>query len=874
MLRKFTYAFLVLTLAFLAMQGNYAVAQTVSGIVVDAKSGSPLPFVNVYYEGKGVGAATDENGNFSVPYRKGWNILTISSVGFKKMEIPISGPIENLKVRLEVNSQTIKGVSIKGKRKKYDRKNNPAVELMRKVIAAKKHSDLRRHDYFSYQKYEKRTFALNEFTEKVFDDEHFKKLPFLKERVETCPETGKLILPISVDETFSKRIFKKDGNIDKTIVEGRNSTGLNEFFNTGDIATTMIEDVFTDVDIYDNNIHVLQSEFVSPLSSSSGISFYRYFIADTLDVDGIRCIEVTFTPNNSQDFGFNGSLYIMADSTYRVHKATLNLPHNNAVNFVSDMYVSQEFETLPTGEQVIVNDNMIVQISVIGSFTKFHIKRDTYYSNYSLEEIPEKEFKFLGKERLLADAMMKDNKYWNSVRPEPLTEKESTMDDFLKKMEATKGFKFVLFVAKAFIENFVETSTDRGKPSKVDIGPINTIFSQNFVDGFRLRMSAQTTANLNPHLFAKGYVAYGFKDHKWKGMGELTYSFNKKAYLPREFPVNNLTVTYQYDDASPSDIFMPTDKDNVFTSFRWTKVNHMNYVQKLRVLYEREWENGLRLTAQVKKESNEATAALFYQPLDGTGTPSPDKNLHINKFEMADVMIGLRFQPGATYINTKQRRIATNNDSPIFELNHTIGLKNVLGNDYTYNYTEAKVYKRLYLSSWGKIDTYVKGGIQWNKVPFPLLIMPAANLSYIKERETFSLIDNMEFMNDRFVSIMSGWDMNGKILNRIPLIRKLKWREYIGFNMLWGTLTDKNNPFLAKNAGDSRLFYFPGEFRKDGTFKYQSRVMDKNKPYFEVVAGIHNIFKILHVEYVRRLNYLDNPDIDKWGIRIMLRMTF
>lgn len=874
MLRKFTYAFLVLTLAVLAMQGNYAVAQTVSGIVVDAKSGSPLPFVNVYYEGKGVGAATDENGNFSVPYRKGWNILTISSVGFKKMEIPISGPIENLKVRLEVNSQTIKGVSIKGKRKKYDRKNNPAVELMRKVIAAKKHSDLRRHDYFSYQKYEKRTFALNEFTEKVFDDEHFKKLPFLKERVETCPETGKLILPMSVDETFSKRIFKKDGNIDKTIVEGRNSTGLNEFFNTGDIATTMIEDVFTDVDIYDNNIHVLQSEFVSPLSSSSGISFYRYFIADTLDVDGIRCIEVTFTPNNSQDFGFNGSLYIMADSTYRVHKATLNLPHNNAVNFVSDMYVSQEFETLPTGEQVIVNDNMIVQISVIGSFTKFHIKRDTYYSNYSLEEIPEKEFKFLGKERLLADAMMKDNKYWNSVRPEPLTEKESTMDDFLKKMESTKGFKFVLFVAKAFIENFVETSTDREKPSKVDIGPINTIFSQNFVDGFRLRMSAQTTANLNPHLFAKGYVAYGFKDHKWKGMGELTYSFNKKAYLPREFPVNNLTVTYQYDDASPSDIFMPTDKDNVFTSFRWTKVNHMNYVQKLRVLYEREWENGLRLTAQVKKESNEATAALFYQPLDGAGTPSPDKNLHINKFEMADVMIGLRFQPGATYINTKQRRIATNNDSPIFELNHTIGLKNVLGNDYTYNYTEAKVYKRLYLSSWGKIDTYVKGGIQWNKVPFPLLIMPAANLSYIKERETFSLIDNMEFMNDRFVSIMSGWDMNGKILNRIPLIRKLKWREYIGFNMLWGTLTDKNNPFLAKNAGDSRLFYFPGEFRKDGTFKYQSRVMDKNKPYFEVVAGIHNIFKILHVEYVRRLNYLDNPDIDKWGIRIMLRMTF
>ena len=270
---KFKYLLFSITVVLLSAQNGRLMAQTVSGTVVDAKSGAPLPYVNVYYEGKGVGAATDTDGKFSVPYRKGWNKLTVSSVGFTKIEIPISGPIDNLKVRLEMNSQAIKGVSVKGKKKKYDRKNNPAVELMRKVIAAKKHSDLKQHDYFSYQKYEKITFAFNEFTEKVFEDGKFKKMPFLKERVETCPETGKLILPISVDENFSKRIFKKDGNVDKTIIEGRKSTGLNEFFNTGDIVTTMIEDVFTDVDIYDNNIHVLQRDFVSPMSSTNGVSF-------------------------------------------------------------------------------------------------------------------------------------------------------------------------------------------------------------------------------------------------------------------------------------------------------------------------------------------------------------------------------------------------------------------------------------------------------------------------------------------------------------------------------------------------------------------------------------------------------------------------
>ena len=178
-------------------------AQKVSGIVVDAQSGQGLPYVNVFYDGKGVGAMSDINGNFTVPYHKGWTQLSFSSVGFKKKIVTISGPMNGLTVKLDMDALVIKGVSVKGKRKKYNRKDNPAVELMRKVIEAKKDYDLRkRHDYFSYQKYVKRTLAFNDFTEKALNDEHFKKMPFLKNRVETSPETGKLILPISVDEVF------------------------------------------------------------------------------------------------------------------------------------------------------------------------------------------------------------------------------------------------------------------------------------------------------------------------------------------------------------------------------------------------------------------------------------------------------------------------------------------------------------------------------------------------------------------------------------------------------------------------------------------------------------------------------------------------
>ena len=225
-------------------------------------------------------------------------------------------------------------------------------------------------------------------------------------------------------------------------------------------------------------------------------------------------------------------------------------------------------------------------------------------------------------------------------------------------------------------------------------------------------------------------------------------------------------------------------------------------------------------------------------------------------------------------MNTKQRRLPINRDAPVFSLMHTVALKGVMGADYTYNMTDLSIYKRFWLSSWGNVDVYLKGGIQWNKVPFPLLIMPAANLSYIIEDETFNLINNMEFLNDRFASLDVSWNMQGKLFNRIPLLKKLKWREFFGVKCLWGTLTDKNNPFLEENQHDNVLMKFPGHYDEMGNYHYSSHVMDKKKPYVEVIAGIHNIFKLLHVEYVKRLTYNNLPTTNKWGVRLMIRTVF
>lgn len=835
-------------------------AQNIQGVVTDSLTNEPIPYLSVFYEGKGVGSITDNDGNYKVETRKGWNKLTFSAVGYvTKVVNIIPGVTKNLNVRMRPDDIMLDEVVVKPKREKYSRKNNPAVELMKKVIAHKKNNKLSENDYYQYNKYQKITMSLNDVTPEMLEKGMYKKMPFLKDQIELCEETNKFILPISVDETASQKIYRKHPKSEKTIIKGMSSTGVNELFATGDMLSTVLKDVFTDVNIYDNDIRLLQYPFISPISSSDAISFYKFYIMDTTFVDKDKCFHLTFVPNNSQDFGFTGHLYVLADSSYTVKKCTMNLPKKSGVNFVDNMDIIQEFEQLPNGEWVLKTDDMIVEMTLMKIMQGFQVRRTTRYSDYAFDELPQQLFKRKGAEIKEADAMMRGDDFWNQYRPVPLTQTESSMDMLVKRLEQMPGFKYVIFVLKAFIENFVETGT-KEHPSKVDIGPVNTMISNNYIDGLRLRMSAQTTANLNPHLFFKGYYAYGFKDHRSKYMGEVEYSFNKKEYLPREFPKNSITFSYQYDVMSPTDKFLKTDKDNVFVSFKTSTVDQMSYVRNIALKYENETQFGLKTTVEVKHSTDEPTGGLAYITNDDQKTLVPE-------IQTMEASLAFRYAPGETFVNTKQRRIPVSFDAPVFTLSHTAGFKGVLGGEYNYNLTEIGLYKRFWFSSWGKIDMFVKGGAQWNKVPFPLLIMPAANLSYILQRETFNLINNMEFLNDRYASLDVSWDLNGKIFNRIPLLKKLKWREAIGFKMLYGHLTDKNNPM--KHPGDSELFLFP---TRDG--RPTSFVMDPKTPYMECSVGIHNIFKILHIDYVRRLNYLDHPDANKWGVRFMVMMTF
>ena len=821
--------------------------------VVDWQTGDSIPYSNALYRNLKLGASSDADGHFSIA-RKVGEQLTITAVGYKPRHIKITTHTSReLKVTLIADSKQLQGIVVKAKRRhKYSRKDNPAVELMRRVIAAKKQTHLENHDYYQYDKYQKVTMAINNLTPDELEGSMFKKAPWLLDQVETCPYNNKLILPISVDETLTQHLYRKSPRDEKDIVLGQSTKGISKLIQTGEALNTIVKDLFKDINLYDDHIDLLQKRFPSPIGSTA-ISFYHFYIDDTVYVNQDQCIRLQFMPANQQDFGFRGELYVLNDSSLHVKKCDMQLPANTGVNFVDAMKFQQEFTKLSNGEWALTTDNMIAELKLTDLLQRAIVIRTTGMTNYAFAPIEDKQFK--GKAKIIYDtnAKMRDNEFWAAHRTTQLTKSEAGMDSFIKRMASTKHFKWVIFASKALIENFIETGSE-DKPSKFDIGPVNTFISKNFIDGIRLRASARTTAKLNPHWFFEGYYAYGTKSRRSYYDAKVTYSFNKPEYQPIEFPVRTISFESTSDVESPSDKYLKHNKDNIFMTFRPVKVEQMYFVNRQKINFNWETDYGLATSLELRTESNRPTGKLVYEKMDGT---------LVDKLRMSEVIFGFNYRPGQSYVNSKQKRMTVNLDAPEFNVKHTMGIKHFLGGDFNSNLTEVSIYKRFWLGSWGHIDTRVQGGAQWNKVPFQFLITPPVNTSYFEHQGTFNLMKGLEFLNDRYAQFNLAWDLEGKIFNRLPLIKKLKWREYVAFKGMWGHLTDKNNPYLPQNANDTELYKFPVD----------TRVMTRD-PYMEFVVGVHNIFKFLEVDYVRRLTYTNAPGISKNGIRFGFNLVF
>ncbi len=815
------------------------------GVVKDSVADEPVPYASVFVKGTGEGAIANVKGEFSVSIPLN-SVLKVQVVGYETKEVKVSEPTNPFVIYIASTSRILDEVIIDRKRKeKYEKKGNPAIALMEDIRRHMKDDDPLLKPYFGYDKYELMTFGLNNMNSEE-ENRLLKKFDFLKEYVDTLPITGKPILPVSVTENISNEYFRSSPKAHKSVVVAKRHEGIEDGLDAASVER-FLDDAVREIDIYGNDIALMQNRFVSPLSSI-GSSFYKYYLTDTVVIDGERCVRLSFVPFNTESFGFIGRMYVLLNDTSRfVKKVMMTTPSSINLNFVKRLYIEQDYERASNGCRLKTRDDVTVEFKVIKGAQEFYAHRKTLYSGHHFQPPHDLTlFDKNGEEIIVDNATHLSKEEWSRLRP-AMAKANDDVGGMLARLRKSRLFFWTEKVALTLLNGYVST----GNPSKFDFGPLNTFLNWNKLEGFRLKVGGMTTAHLNKHLFAKGYIAYGFKDEKLKYMGELEYSFNEKKYHSNEFPIHSLKLWHQYDVDKIGQHYQFTSQDNAFLAIRRKTDNKMTYLRRTALQYKVEWVNGLSFAASLEHRRHEATCFLPFEDAEG----------HVfGHYTTAGFQVQLRYAPGEKFYQTRMFRFPINIDNPIMTLTHTYMPKGFLGGDFEVNKTEFAIQKRFWFSAFGYTDVIVKAGKIWSKVAYPDLMIPNANLSYTIQPETYTLMNAMEFANDQFVSWDVTYWMNGLIFNRIPLVKKLKLREVLSFRGLYGSLTSKNDP--AKSAD---VYRFPE--------LANCQPMGK-KPYMELGVGIDNILSFLRVDYVWRLTYRDTPGVDKQGLRVQVHIAF
>lgn len=859
--RSLSYIYILL-LAFIfnitcaAQQHNDKIR--IYGYIYDATTKEALPYASIRINKTTLGCSSDNKGNFSFFASHLRDTLIVSCIGYKEARIALSSKTRMpLTLKLTPEDYQLSEVTIKPKKEKYSRKNNPAVTLVRTIIERRDDNSPENKDYYSRDRHEKLNVALNNFNSS--QDSHFsKKFSFLDQYIDTSLVSGKPILHISARELIGTDYYRKSPKRHRMHVKARKRNGIDDVFSAESLEA-LYEETFKDVNIFDDNISLFGNKFMSPLSKL-GPTFYRYYIMDTLDIDGEQCIDLAFTPFNSESMGFTGHIYVTADSTFFIKLVQMNVPHDINMNFIEYMNIKQEFGRLDDGTRILNNESLVTEFKVIDAVNGFYASRNVAYGNYKFEPSEEatKILEFPGTVFEDDNSMKKDETYWAENRLAEVSEKEQSVGKMMKELRANPIY---YWVEKGVSFLFTGWVPIREHEPPIFYGPVNTTVSYNKLEGLRLRTGAMTSAYLNPHLFGRFFVAYGVNDQRWKYMGELEYSFKKKKEHPNEFPIHSIKAHYESDVHQYGQTYLYTNKDNMFLSIKRQEDNKIGYLKNAELTYTREFYNHFSYAITMRNRKDIATHLI---PFERTSTiDNITTSTFVKDLTQSEVEIKLRYAPKEKFTQTKWNRHSILPEHPVFTLKHRIGFKGIMGGDFNYHHTEAGFQKRFWFSAFGYTDCILKAGKVWNKVPFPLLITPNANLSYTIQDESFWLMNAMEFFNDEYASWDLTYYMNGLIFNRLPLIRKLNWREVVSCRGIFGNLSDKNRPDVL-NTGE--LFKFPYE---NDEYHYLG-----SDPYVEVAFGIENIFRVLRIDYVRRLTYRQLPGIDKDGIRIKLHVQF
>lgn len=801
-----------------------------------------------------VGTYTNMRGNYKLPFANTDTLIV--SYSLYPSDTLIVKKDERQRIIFISRAQSLQEVVVSKKRKqKYTRKGNPAVELVEKVIEHKNENRIESTESYKSKIYKKMVMSYGRFNMDFQKNSFNRQLSFLEKYVDTIKTDTMPVLTFSLRESLTDHYYQKSPRKNVNYLYARRMQGVDETFDEEGEGTNL-DAMFTEVNIFDNDIELMLNKFVSPLSSTIATTYYHYFITDTVDVDSISCIELSFSPVNSQSFGFTGRLYIVNDSTYALKKYAINVPVNINMNFVRQLIVEQDFMKVdsnlwaPKASQTFASFSLIKRKKM----KQIYVRQNTLWYQYEMGATIPDSLSSVGSETEAANVRYR-NWQWKRMRPEPLTAQESVLDSISTELRRLPAFKVLEKTAEIVATGYIATTNER-KNSLFDIGPVFDMISSNSIEGLRFRLGGMTTAKMNDRWFLTEYFAFGCKDLRIKYNATLIHSFVKKERHFNEFPRNALYLSTSYDLEMLGQSFTYMDRDNFFMSYTVdTLTSAAQYVRRGKLRYVREWPCRVSIDTWLQYEHCEAAGALNYFRINEDGTTT-----RLADYRNWEWGITLRWAPGERIYNNqsgKDNLLKLSKNAPVLQLTHTTGF---LDGRTWYNRTELSVEKRFWLSAFGHIDAKLQGGIVWNRVPFPKLFTPPSNRSMFLAPNTFCLIQPMEFIMDKYVALYATYHLKGWIFNRIPLWNRLKLREVLSFNGVYGGLSSKNIP----NVNTPGLYVFPDGCSPMGKV-----------PYMEITAGIENILQVLRIDYVRRLTYAkDMKGWQKNGIRISLNITF
>jgi hypothetical protein len=818
----------------------------IQGIVTDALTGDPMPATSVFIKGTTIGTITDAAGKYRIETSMPAGTIVFSFLGYKTELRPVSQGIEQtINIRLTINSTTLDEVVVKAGKKEYKNKNNPAVELINKVIDNKDMNRQEVYDFLQYKKYEKVQFALSNITENFKQHSPFSKFSFVFDNIDTTKRIGSNVLPLFIKESLFDHYYRRSPESTKEVTLAEKTINLDEYLNNKG-ATAYLNYLYQNINIYDNEILFLTNKFLSPIAVTAP-TFYRYYIIDTLSVNNIECIRLFFEPRNKSDFLFHGNLYITMDSSYAVRKIDMGINKDINIDWVRDITITQDFDHFGQKSWLLSKEEISIDFGIVKNTMGLYGQRTITFRDYKINE-PVNEKIFRGPQKVDKINPSSDSSgFWELNRPVPLSKSEkqiyTTIDSLRQIPDFRKRMEFVMLITSGLL-----------KVGNIEIGPVSSFYSYNDVEGSRFRFGGRTTTDFSKKVTFESYVAYGLKDETFKYNAGITYSLTSRTIF--QFPVTSLKVSYQKETSIPGQELQFAQSDNIFLSFKRGVNDKLMLNNTFRVEYLHEFENHFSYLAGYSFTRQAPIGNLYFNTVDyGSATNS------VNYINISEPYVNLRYAPNETFYQGKIYRATYPGKYPILQLKIAGGAKFIY-NDFDYLRLQFNISKRYYVSILGYTDITFEAGKIFGQVPYPLLFIHRANQTYSYQKNSYNLMNFLEFVSDRYVSLNVDHCFNGFIFNKIPLIKKLKLRELVTCKVVYGRVADRNNPDYQND-----LFKFP----TDSNGVPLTYTLD-NKPYVEASIGVSNILRIFRIDLIKRFAYMSNPNVDDTGIRIQFRI--